>query len=142
MLMYEFQGRLYPFKPLYYHQVTAVDGGEPEMELSDDPYDGKRLELSNAPVLVTLTRIGNHCIVDPAPEEEACASACVVMGVTPSGKVTAVRKTGAGSFHSETMAEALKMGTVVGREINEALSRKLAEEERLGMHRTRYGFLS
>lgn len=123
-------------------KVTAVDGGEPEMELSDDPYDGKRLELSNAPVLVTLTRIGNHCIVDPAPEEEACASACVVMGVTPSGKVTAVRKTGAGSFHFETMAEALKMGTVVGREINEALARKLAEEERLGMHRTRYGFLS
>ena len=136
------QAALHPMIFCCHYQVTAVDGGEPEMELSDDPYDGKRLELSNAPVLVTLTRIGNHCIVDPAPEEEACASACVVMGVTPSGRVTAVRKTGAGSFHSETMAEALKMGTVVGREINEALARKLAEEERLGMHRTRYGFLS
>ena len=25
--------------------VTAVDGGEPELELSDDPTDGKRLQV-------------------------------------------------------------------------------------------------
>ena len=67
--------------------VTAVDGGEPELELSDDPYDGQRLVelLERAPVLVTLSRIGNHCIVDPTPEEEACSSASIVMGVTPKG---------------------------------------------------------
>jgi exosome complex component RRP42 len=112
------------------------------MELSDDPYDGKRLELSNTPVLVTLTRIGNHCVVDPTPEEEACASACIVMGVTPKGRITAVRKTGAGSFHMETMADAVKMGAKVGVEVNEAFGKKLAEEESLGLGREKYGFLS
>ena len=67
--------------------VTAVDGGEPELELSDDPYDGQKLVdlLDRAPVLVTLSRIGNHCVVDPTPEEEACSSASLVMGVSPKG---------------------------------------------------------
>ncbi len=118
-----------------------MDGGEPEMELSDDPYDGKRLELSNAPILVTLTRIGNNCVVDPTLEEEACASAGLVMGVTPDGKVTATRKIGAGSFHFETLTDAIKMGTKTGREINAALETKLKEEERLGTNRKKYGFL-
>ena len=30
----------------------------------------ERLDTSRAPVLVTLARIGNHCIVDTTPEEE------------------------------------------------------------------------
>ena len=38
--------------------VTAVDGGEPEIELSDDPYTATRLDVTRAPVLVTTTRIG------------------------------------------------------------------------------------
>ena len=67
--------------------VTAVDGGEPELELSDDPYDGNKLDelLERAPVLVTLSRIGNYCVVDPTPEEEACSSASLVISVTPKG---------------------------------------------------------
>ena len=67
--------------------VTAVDGGEPELELSDDPYDGNKLIelLERAPVLVTLSRIGNFCVVDPTPEEEACSSASLVISVTPKG---------------------------------------------------------
>ena len=67
--------------------VTAVDGGEPELELSDDPYDGNKLAdlLERAPVLVTLSRIGNYCVVDPTPEEEACSSSSLVIAVTPKG---------------------------------------------------------
>ena len=41
--------------------VSSVsDGGQPELELSDDPYDGQKLSMDNAPVLVTLSRIGNR----------------------------------------------------------------------------------
>ena len=40
--------------------VTAVDGGEPELELSDDPTDGQRLDvMDTAPVLITLNRSGH-----------------------------------------------------------------------------------
>ena len=41
--------------------VTAVDGGEPELELSDDPTDGQRLDvMDTAPVLITLNRSGHQ----------------------------------------------------------------------------------
>ena len=74
--------------------ITAVDGGEPELELSDDPYDGNRLVelLDRAPVLVTLSRIGNFCVVDPTPEEEACSSASLVISVTPKGNLVQLIK--------------------------------------------------
>ena len=121
--------------------VTAVDGGQPEMELSDDPYDGNKLVLTNAPVLVTLSRIGNHCVVDPTPEEEACAASCLVLGVTGSGKVTTVKKTGSGSFNAQGMAEALKVGVDIGREVNDLLLKKLVEEEAMGLERPEFGFL-
>ena len=44
--------------------VTAVDGGEPKIELSDDPYICTRLDVTNAPVLITLIRIGKCFLFD------------------------------------------------------------------------------
>lgn len=115
--------------------VTLVDGGEPELsvsilithqlfllvklksdfppkkiQLSDDPFDGTKLRVSQCPVLLTLARIGNYCVVDPTPEEESCTAASLVVGVTPDGRITTMRKMGAGSFHQHTLGEALKLG--------------------------------
>jgi len=39
-------------------KVAAMDGNEPELELSDDPFDTKRLEIQNAPCVVTLMKVG------------------------------------------------------------------------------------
>jgi len=80
--------------------------------LSDDPFDGTKLNIAKCPVLITLARIGNYCIVDPTPEEEACTAASLVVGVTPDGQITTMRKMGAGSFHHHTLAEAIKLGTI------------------------------
>jgi len=123
--------------------VTAVDGGEPELELSDDPYDGHKLVglLEKAPVLVTLSRIGNYCVVDPTPEEEACSSASLVISVTPKGKITTVRKMGAGCFHNETLIEAMAIAVEIGKEIHAALQIKLQQENRMGVQREKYGFI-
>lgn len=122
--------------------VTAVDGGEPELELSDDPFDGAKLDLGSAPILVTLLRIGNFCVVDPTPEEEACASAGVVMGVNVQGQVTMTKKVGSGSFHERGLIEALKNGTTIGVELNRKLLNKLEEEDLQGYQRPKFGFLS
>ena len=46
-----------------------------------------RIHLVFAPVLVTLTKIGPHFVVDATPEEEACMSASVVVAVTPAGQI-------------------------------------------------------
>lgn len=122
-------------------RVTAVDGGEPELEVDDDPGAFSRLEVSGAPLLVTLSRVGNHCIVDSSPEEEACSSASLVVAVTPKGGVASLRKVGGGSFHPATLVTATKMAVTVGRELDRALVTKLGQEEELGEQRERIGFL-
>ncbi|CAH1270099.1 EXOSC7 [Branchiostoma lanceolatum] len=37
--------------------VTADDEGQQEIELSDDPYDVKRLDVDNVPLIVTLSKV-------------------------------------------------------------------------------------
>ena len=68
--------------------VTEVEGGEPEIEITDsvgsDSYES--LDVSCSPILVTMARIGNHCIVDPSPEEEECSSATLLLAVTPQAR--------------------------------------------------------
>ena len=38
-------------------EVASMDGDQPELELSDDPFDTKRLDTSNAPCVVTLLKV-------------------------------------------------------------------------------------
>lgn len=38
-------------------KVASMDGDQPELELSDDPFDTKRLDTLNAPCVVTLMKV-------------------------------------------------------------------------------------
>lgn len=123
--------------------VTSVEGGEPEIEITDsvgtDSYHS--VDVSSCPVLVTMARIGNHCIVDPSPEEEECSSATLLLAVTPGGKLSTVRKLGEGSFHPSTIMTAVKTAVEVGLEVNTVLMNKIVQEQSLGDNRTMVGFL-
>lgn len=59
-----------------------MDGGNVDLTLSDDPYDCVRLKVESIPILVTICKIGEYCVVDPSAEEEACSSASLVVGVS------------------------------------------------------------
>lgn len=121
-------------------RVAAMDGGEPELELSDDPFDTKRIDTINAPCIVTLSKIGNHFVIDPTVEEESCSSASLLVSVTAQQNVTAVRKVGSGSLHPDTLTTMLQTGREVGSSLNTILLAKLKEEERLNPSQ-KVGFL-
>nr|SVE93245.1 EOG090X0CWA [Moina brachiata] len=121
-------------------KVAAIDGDVPELELSDDPYDTKSLNVQNAPSAVTLMKIGNHFIVDPTPEEESCSSCGIIVAISGNGSVTAVRKTGSGSLHTETLTAMLKTSKEIGAVINELLMGKLEQEKKLGSSK-KVGFM-
>ena len=122
-------------------QVNTIDGGQPELELTDDPLDGNRVDVSSSPILITLCRIGNYCVVDPTPEEEACSSASVVLGITPDGHVTTSKKIGPGSFNLDALQRAIQDGRDIGIQVQKALSEKILQEERMGVGRKKIGFL-
>ncbi|XP_012241547.1 exosome complex component RRP42 isoform X2 [Bombus vosnesenskii] len=91
-------------------KITAatLDGGEPDIELSDDAYDCIQLDTSNYPIIVTLCKIGDNYIVDPTSEEEVCSASSIVMSVLPNGKVSSVIKLGYGSIQSNTFIKMLQ----------------------------------
>lgn len=58
-------------------------------------------------------QIGDHCVVDPTAEEEACGAASIVISVTESTKITALFKVGIGSFHQQTLKDTLKVNLIL-----------------------------
>ncbi|RZF38280.1 hypothetical protein LSTR_LSTR009003 [Laodelphax striatellus] len=120
---------------------TVLDGGTVDLVLSDDPFDCQKLDVRRAPLLVTLCKIGDFCVVDPTAEEEMCSVASMVVSVLENGTVSSSFKCGAGSLHSETVKEALKIGKEVGQSLNQELEEILLEEQNLGPKRELFGFL-
>ncbi|XP_043263148.1 exosome complex component RRP42 [Colletes gigas] len=124
-------------------KITAamLDGGEPDIQLSDDAYDCIKLDTSNYPVIVTLCKIGDNYIVDPTSEEEVCSASSIVMSVLPNGKISSIVKLGYGSIQLSTFNKMLKMGQIIGLRLNESLMKTLKEENQLGRQREIFGFL-
>ncbi|XP_023228031.1 exosome complex component RRP42-like [Centruroides sculpturatus] len=93
--------------------------GKAEIDVTEDPFDVKSLDTSNIPCLVTLCRVGHQFIVDATQEEEECCVAKLVMAVSESGTLTAVRKCGPGSLHPESILDILETGKEIGIMLNE-----------------------
>lgn len=113
--------------------AAAMDGGNVELELSDDPHDYNRLDVESFPLLVTVCKIGDNCLVDPSAEEEECSLAKLVIGVSTKGgrsTITATRTAGVGSFHQNTLKESLRLGRAAGEGLSRALLKILEIDER------------
>ncbi|XP_041376062.1 exosome complex component RRP42-like [Gigantopelta aegis] len=121
--------------------VTEDEGGEMEMEVSDDPYDVQRLDVGASPCIVTLSKIGHSHVVDASQKEEACCLARLLMGVTSNGTVTAMKKEGSGSLDPESIFDMMQSGKKVGQAINKSLIQVLTEEEARGTKKKTLGFL-
>ncbi|XP_043794151.1 exosome complex component RRP42-like isoform X2 [Apis laboriosa] len=105
-------------------KITAatLDGGEPDIELSDDPYDCIQLDTN------------------PTLEEEVCSASSIIMSVLPNGKISSVIKLGYGSIQPSTFKKMLQMGENIGLNLNESLMKALKEESQLGQRQV-IGFL-
>ncbi|XP_055533964.1 exosome complex component RRP42 [Wyeomyia smithii] len=112
---------------------AELDGGSMDIILSDDPYDCERLDVASAPLLVTVCKIGDHCVVDPSAEEEECSAISVVIGLSyrdgKRGSITSIRTSGEGSFHADTLNKSLDLGLSAGNFLDKALMSALKADE-------------
>ncbi|XP_058059719.1 exosome complex exonuclease RRP42 [Anopheles bellator] len=129
--------------------TAMLDGGSMDLILTDDPYDCERLDVTTAPLLVTVCKIGDQCVVDPSAEEEECSAVSVVVGVSccPEGKqsITTVRTSGDGSVHMDTLKKCFDLAVSAASYLDKAIISALKEDETrnskgLGK-REIYGFL-
>ncbi|KOB72496.1 Exosc7 protein [Operophtera brumata] len=108
-------------------KAVLMDGGNVDLQLSDDPYDCKLVEAGTAPLLVTLCKIGDKCVVDPSAEEESCSVISLVVGITGNplyycqaqeaqkypeldGKCSTIGMNGSGSMAPKTLKDAITQG--------------------------------
>lgn len=118
--------------------------GTTELILSDDIYDCDRLNVSKVPLLVTLCKVGDKCIIDPTAEEEECSVASLVVGVSclnqREGVIATMRTNGEGSLSPETLREMSKMSLTIALVLNKLLMGILLHEEQHS-DESRIGFL-
>ncbi|EDW74389.1 uncharacterized protein Dwil_GK21414 [Drosophila willistoni] len=129
-------------------RVTAslLDAGITDLIISDNPYDCTRLEIGTVPILVTVCKIGDYCLVDPSAEEEVCSTVSMVVAISMKNKeayLSGSHMTGGGSMHRDTMLNSLNLGLSIGEHLNTHLIKMLKqEEERVGPKRPKtVGFL-
>jgi exosome complex component RRP42 len=108
---------------------ALLDGGTVDLVLSDDPSDCDRLEVESIPLLITICKIGEHCVVDPSIEEEICSASSAVIGVS-NGKVTSMRTISGGSFHPDTLDMCIMLACDAAKIFNEKLITALKQEEK------------
>jgi len=121
--------------------ATAGDEGEYEINLPDDPSDVIKLKTSNCPVLVTVSKIGNHHVVDATLEEEVCSHASLIVGVTSKGLVTGVKKVGKGSLSLGSVNEMMETARKVGRRVNQGFSKLMKVEKGMSKDFDKVGYL-
>eukprot|EP00727_Mastigamoeba_balamuthi_P005015 m51a1_g14511 putative exosome component 7 (286) ;mRNA; f:831227-832719 len=95
-------------------ELVQSESGETEMEVSDDPEDCTTLSADTIPVCVTLTKIGQHYIVDATTEEELCMGARLTVGVTPKGNVCALQKSGKGGLPPSLLNDMVQCAQKIG----------------------------
>eukprot|EP00245_Coleochaete_scutata_P004465 TRINITY_DN17108_c1_g1_i1.p1 TRINITY_DN17108_c1_g1~~TRINITY_DN17108_c1_g1_i1.p1 ORF type:complete len:288 (-),score=43.58 TRINITY_DN17108_c1_g1_i1:57-920(-) len=97
------------------------DGAPAELEVSDDPSDSSKLDTSNVPLIVTLTKVGRYYVVDATESEESQMSSALSVGVSAKGTTCGVTKRGATALDVSVVADMLSVARRIGLHLMEAV---------------------
>ena len=92
----------------------------------------RSLDTSHFPVIVTLSMIGSHVVVDASSEEEGCMRGRVVVAITPRGNICTVNKGGQGGLFPAMLMDMFKLARQTGKMLDDALVASLHREQQLG----------
>lgn len=96
------------------------------MEVPEDPSDLVSLDVSHLPVLVTLTKLGVHYIIDATENEEAASISSVVFAICPDGTLIHTKKLGSGTLVIPPLKEdwesASQFASVLHRDLTQCLT--------------------
>ena len=111
------------FDACSYASVAAIlSCTVPKYEVKDDSpalVEGETSKppIKTIPVSVTMARMGDHIIVDPTADEEACMDARITITTNSEGNICALQKGGSNGFTVDQLVKcseiALPMGTKI-----------------------------
>ena len=96
-------GAISALKNTKYPQL--LEDGTVNWEIKTD----KKIPVANEPIEITVIKIGEFMLVDPAPEEEALADARLTIAVSKDGTVHALQKGGETPLSAEEISKMIEI---------------------------------
>jgi exosome complex component RRP42 len=105
--------------------AALINTKMPNYEVKDGEVKIKQgytqLPLKNHPITITMGKIGNTLIVDPAIEEEQVMDSRISMAIDDEGNICAIQKGGSGYFTPQQILEASKIAQAKAEELRKKL---------------------
>ncbi|KAI4308456.1 hypothetical protein L6164_031533 [Bauhinia variegata] len=110
-------------------QVTADPSSDeqPEVDISDEEF--LQLDTSGIPVIVTLTKVGRHYIVDATGEEESQMSSAVSISVNRQGHICGITKRGGAGLDPSIILDMISVAKHVSEQLINKLDSEIAAAE-------------
>ncbi|CAK5075363.1 unnamed protein product [Meloidogyne enterolobii] len=116
--------------------VRPADEGKFLIDLPDEISTWK-LDVTSAPLIVAVTRIGNQTVFDLDLSEELCSNNTLYVGIkqgeneedNSESLITCIKKVGGGAVEIDSMVEMLEKATHIARNLNFGLMNKLKKDE-------------
>ncbi|KAF5948516.1 hypothetical protein HYC85_014473 [Camellia sinensis] len=102
--------------------ASAPSDGQPEVDISDEEF--LQFDTSGVPVIVTLTKVGRHYIVDATSEEESQMSSAISVSVNRQGRICGLTKRGGAGLDPSVILDMVS----VTKHVSEQLMNKLDSE--------------
>ncbi|KAM0931030.1 hypothetical protein ACQ4PT_000539 [Festuca glaucescens] len=107
--------------------LNAETDGEPEFDISDE--DFLQFDTSSVPVIVTLTKVGKHYIVDATSEEESQMSSAVSVSVNRLGQICGMTKRGGAGLDPSVIFDMISVAKHVSQRFISLLDSEIAAAE-------------
>lgn len=102
--------------------AEASSDDKPEVDISDEEF--LQFDTTGVPVIVTLTKVGRHYIVDATSEEESQMSSAVSVSVNRHGRICGLTKRGGAGLDPSVILDMIS----VAKHVSEQLMNKLDSE--------------
>lgn len=108
--------------------ASGVLGDEqPEVDISDEEF--LQFDTSSVPVIVTLTKVGKHYIVDATAEEESQMSSAVSISVNRQGHICGLTKRGGTGLDPSIILDMISVAKHVSEQLINKLDSEIAAAE-------------
>ncbi|CAN1121088.1 Exosome complex exonuclease RRP42 [Linum perenne] len=109
--------------------VSAAASGDeqPEVDISDEEF--MQFDTSGVPVIITLTKVGGHYIVDATSEEESQMSSAVSVSISRKGHICGLTKRGSAGLDSSAISEIISVAQCSSKQLMIKLDSEISAAE-------------
>lgn len=107
--------------------LAVLKDEQPEVDVSDEEF--LQFDTSGVPVVITLTKVGRHYIVDATSEEESQMSSAVSVSVNRHGQICGMTKRGGAGLDPSVILDMISVAKAVSQQFISVLDSEIAAAE-------------